>query len=473
MENGKKMQKYRKKDMLKIVAAWTKANDLVNQIIKSDSSEVTAVLVHCQESAVRLGAYIETLDDRYGYLVKMLEDYCEYIYQMSIGVSDKKLFGKLSKKVRNQLFRVYNSIEADMPEDRKEVVFLPYKASMWDSLESVWKAADDDENTEAYVIPVPYYDKNPDGSIRREHYEGNLFPNYVPVTKYNEYNFEERRPEMIFIHNPYDDGNYITTVHPFFYSKNLKQFTKQLVYIPYFILEDVKPDNWEQEELEYVKQFFLTQGVINADRVIVQSEDMRQTYLKVLTELMGNTRTVRNYWEVKILGLGSPKVDKVFNTGKEDLHIPDKWLELIQKPDGSWKKIVLYNTGLTALLEYNGKILKKMEEVFRFFKEREKEAALLWRPHPLFESSIIAMCPERWEQYKVIRDNYICQGWGIYDDTADLERAVAISDAYYGDASSLVQLYKLTGKPVMLQNTDMTEEMNHCMVHNEGRVYEI
>ena len=42
-----------------------------------------------------------------------------------------------------------------------EAIFLPYKASMWDSLESVWKAADADPECDAYVIPIPYYDKNP------------------------------------------------------------------------------------------------------------------------------------------------------------------------------------------------------------------------------------------------------------------------------------------------------------------------
>ena len=29
---------------------------------------------------------------------------------------------------------------------KREIVFLPYKASMWDSLESVWKAADEDKD---------------------------------------------------------------------------------------------------------------------------------------------------------------------------------------------------------------------------------------------------------------------------------------------------------------------------------------
>ena len=37
------------------------------------------------------------------------------------------------------------------------------------------------------------------------------------------------------------------------------------------------------------------------------------------------------------------------------------------------------------------------------------------------------------------------------------ERAIAFSDAYYGDQSSVVELYKKTGKPIMIQNVDILQ----------------
>ena len=91
-------------------------------------------------------------------------------------------------------------------------------------------AAREDSDCDTYVIPIPYYDKNPDGTFREEHYEGKLFPDEVPITRYDEYDFGIRMPDVIFIHNPYDKGNYVTSVHPYFYSKNLKNFTEKLVY---------------------------------------------------------------------------------------------------------------------------------------------------------------------------------------------------------------------------------------------------
>lgn len=102
---------------------------------------------------------------------------------------DESKCNKLAKKIRRQLIELQNHIQYEMPDDRKEVVFLPYKASMWDSLESVWKAADEDRNTDAYVIPIPYFDRRSDGSLGEEHYEGDLYPAYVPIIRNNEYTF--------------------------------------------------------------------------------------------------------------------------------------------------------------------------------------------------------------------------------------------------------------------------------------------
>jgi hypothetical protein len=85
------------------------------------------------------------------------------------------------------------------------------------------------------------------------------------------------------------------------------------------------------------------------------------------------------------------------------------------------------------------------------FYEKQDEFVLLWRPHPLMETTIASMRPELLERYLQILNEYKKKAYGIYDDTSDLHRAIAFSDAYYGDGSSLVALYKLTGKPCMIQ----------------------
>ena len=443
----------------------TAHSEIRKALERRDTVTAQTLLGDCQNGAVALGNMIEKADGESCVTVLMLEEYGDLAYQIYEQISNGQntSANKIYKTLRKALNRIVLSVKNDI-KTSLEAVFLPYKASMWDSLESIWQAADQDPDCDAYVIPIPYYDRNPDGSFGKLHDERELYPDYVPVVKYEDYDFEKRRPDMIFIHNPYDECNYVTSVHPFFYSKNLKQHTENLIYVPYFILNDINPDN--PCEVKGIEHFCVTPGVINADKVIVQSEDMRRAYINVLSEKSGNTAEQRKYWERKILGLGSPKVDKVLDTRKEDVEIPEEWLKIIEKADGSRKKIIFYNTSVGALLQHGEKMIDKMRRVFRTFRENSEDVTLLWRPHPLIPATIKSMRPQLWTEYQSVVREYRKEGWGIYDDSADLDRAIAVSNGYYGDPSSVVNLCRSIGMPVMIQNVEIYSEYNNAAEKN-------
>lgn len=449
-----RVKRYKKKELLESVSTLARTNDAIVKLIKANPEGVMEILASCQETAILTGTYIEGMGEKYAYLVKLLEDYCENLFQMSESIQDEGQCRRITKRIQKQLNQILHGVTCDLPDDRKEVVFLPYKASMWDSLESVWKAMDADENTDAYVIPIPYFDKNPDGTFKEEHYEGDQYPAYVPVTKYDAYDFEARKPDVIYIHNGYDDCNIVTSVHPYFYSENLKNYTDCLTYIPYFVLAEPDPEN--EDMIKNIEHFCIIPAVFHADRIILQSEAMKQVYVKALMDATGDhSSAAKKYWDSKIEGTGSPKFDRLAHTRREDVEIPKEWLCIINKPDGTPKKIILYNNSISALLLHNEKMITKMKWVFETFKENRDEIALLWRPHPLIESTLTSMRPQLWEAYQAIRDKYLAEGWGIYDDTTDIDRAIVVSDAYYGDPSSVVQMYEMTGKPIMLQNVEI------------------
>jgi hypothetical protein len=458
------MRKAQKEQAGKLVELISQAHEEIKKYLELHNHAMALdLLAQCQEGAIELGNFIEKFEGEGCATVRLLEEYCEYVYNTHEEISQATScnqninVNKIYKNLRKRLIQIENSVKNDIPE-RKEVVFFPYKASMWDSLESVYLAARKDPNCDAYCVPIPYYDLKPDRSFGEMHYEGDQYPKNIEITDCQTYNFEERNPDEIYIHNPYDSWNLVTSVHPRFYSKNLKEHTEKLIYIPYFVLGEIEPDN--QQAIDGMKHFIWTPGVINADKVIVQSEKMKQIYvneyLKAAKDAgLGGEHLDRGYLEKKILGLGSPKFDKVNNTKKEDLEIPKDWLKIIEKPDGSWKKIIFYNTSINALLHSNEKMLDKMRYVFGIFKENKDEVALLWRPHPLIENTVKSMRPQLWERYKALVDEYRKEGWGIYDDSSDMDRAVILSDGYYGDGSSVVQVYQQTGKPVMIQNVDI------------------
>ena len=457
------MRKAQKRQIDETIRQMEEAHNEVKRCAEQKNIvQAQEFLSDCQNAAIAIGTLIEDTEGEGHPTVTALEEYCEQVYRIhenlaAEGVNTNKIY----KSLRQKLIKVENSIRNDI-KIRTEIVFMPYKASMWDSLESVWKAADADPNCDAYVIPISYFDKNPDGSFKEEHYEGDQYPDYVPITRYDKFDFKKHMPDVIFIHNAYDDWNLVTSVHPDFYSRNLKKYTEELVYIPYFVLGEIEPDN--EQAVEGMKHLCFMPGIINADKVIVQSENMKKIYvreyLKAAKEsgLMGK-HLDREYLEKKFLGTGSPKIDKILNTKKENLEIPEEWLKIIQKPDGSRKKIIFYNTSVGALLQYNERMLRKMEYVFATFKEKKNEIALLWRPHPLIKATVESMRPQLWGEYNRLVKKYIEEGWGIYDDTADLNRAIEISDAYYGDGSSIVPLYQQTGKPIMMQNVETGERL--------------
>lgn len=447
------MRTVQKKQLEDFMELLEQAQDEIKNAIEQKKIEnALRLLGDCQEGAISVGNLIEKTEGEDAAAIQLIEDYCELVYQIHEKLSEGAGINvtKIYKLLRQSFFKINHEIRHNI-KVRREVVFLPYKASMWDSLESVWQAADDDPDCDAFVIPIPYYDRKSDGSFDVLHYEADLYPDYVPVTKYENYDFENRKPDMIFIHSPYDDCNYVTSVPPFFYSKNLKRFTDCLVYVSYFILSEIDPEN--QREVKGMEHFCTVPGVMNADKVVVQSEDMRKIYVNVLTEAAGTDS--RKYWEDKILGLGSPKIDKILGTKKEELKIPEEWRKIIQKPDGSRKKIILYNTSVSALLHYGEAMLEKMKSVFDIFYKNREDVAFFWRPHPLIEATIKSMRPGLWADYQQLVNRYLADGWGIYDDTPNIDRAILLSDAYYGDRSSVIQLCQKIGLPIMIQNVEM------------------
>lgn len=397
---------------------------------QTEEEKITGLLADMQETAIGMGNLIEQIYGEGTKTVKELEIYCELLYQMTTVLDRPAERNRLLTQLQHQADGIRIQAEREIP-DRLEAVFLPYKASMWDSLESIWRAAKEDEEAEVRVIPIPYFDRNPDRSFRNQYYEGGQFPEEVEITDYRTYDLELRRPDLIFIHNPYDDLNPMTSVHPYYYCANLKKCTEKLVYVPYFVCgAETVPEGMA-----------LTNGVWYADYVIVLNESEKEQYARNFQKHFPQMDI-----SGKLLPLGSPKFDKIHAVCRGEVSIPENW-----KKRAEGKKVILYNTSLKAMLTENEAYLDKMERVFRFFAD-QKEALLLWRPHPLMESAFSSVRPRLGERYQQLKAWFLEEEIGIYDDTPDMYPAIALSDAYYGDWSSLVRLYRETGKPVMIQD---------------------
>lgn len=435
-----------RKQVIGILNLLKKMQEGVQKAIRCQNIQsAEQILIQIQDASITLGTSIEAHIGEDSDTVRAVEEYCELIYQLYEVLGQQGELEMMQDAICSQWQKIQNCAEEEL-SNRYEIVFLPYKVSMWDSLESVWIAAVEDPDCDAYVIPIPYYDKNADGTFRSEHYEGEAFPAGVPITNYLEYDFENRHPDAIFIHNPYDDHNFVTSVHPYFYTQNLRKFTERLVYIPYYISAETNPDSLDV--IEGKAGMTLTNGVLNSDMVFLQSENTKRLFVNILERYVQNTD--RNYWENRIWGLGSPKLDRVNRVVRDDARLPQDWHDMIYTESGLRKKVIFYNISISTLLN-NPDMLNKIRDVLCYFKN-SKDAVLWWRPHPLYESTLASMRPDMLSEYQQIVNQYKKEAWGIFDDGVDLQWAIAETDAYYGDKSSVVQLYKEAKKPVMIQH---------------------
>lgn len=186
-----------------------------------------------------------------------------------------------------------------------------------------------------------------------------------------------------------------------------------------------------------------------ADKVFLDGRGYRQEYIDLLSEHYGEE--ARKTWEEKIEGFGSPKFDWARTTGRDDLILPDSWSGVLKKPDGSYKKCILYMTSVSTYL--NNNILKKVRGALEAFKEVSADIALIWRPHPLMEDTLKSMRPSMYQEYGDIVRSYKDGAWGIYDTSSDQDRAIAVSDVTYGDMSSMINLVYEAGKEFYREDT--------------------
>ena len=438
------MRKQVKKQLCESMEYLVQTSDTIGELLgRLDREQAMDILAQMQQLVIHAGETIEASEENCAEIIQKLENVCEIIYQLTTSLEDAKTRSNLLKELKAILAAANEEVQKNIP-GKLEILFLPYQVSMWDSLESVWMAARDRDDIDCYVVPIPFYDVLPDNSLGNIHYEGDLYPDYVPITSYLKYSIETRRPDVIFFHNPYDENNRVTRIPERYYSRNLKKYTDMLVYIPYFVSEEGGPAEYQ----------CYTTGVLFADRVVVQKGSIYEKYCRVYTNVLKQNGLEGKLIpaEQKFLPLGSPKFDKVLNMKCELENLPEKWQKVILKPDGSRKKIILYNLSISPLLENREQTLKKIDNVFQFFKGKQDELVLLWRPHPLLIKTIEAMVPWLRDAYMQRVRQFQEECWGIYDETPDPNLAMVLSDGYYGDMSSLVTTYRETGKPIMIQD---------------------
>lgn len=346
---------------------------------------------------------------------------------------------KCSVNMLERLEYALNILINDIPNDKLEIVFMPYKADMWFSMETIWEAALGDGECDVKVVPIPYFDITNPRNISM-HYEAERFPSKVECMSFTQYSEAKSHPDIIVIHNPYDDKNNMTRVPQRFYSSVLKEHTGKLVYSPYHTFATYRG----QKNVPLLA----APATLNSDVIICQSARLKEIY-----EEMGFPSDI-------LVDFGSPKIDAIVNSKNSKVEIPEEW-----KKKTSNKKVFLLNTHLSyfptaeqSKEKVGNYAIRYHEEIAKAFLNRD-DCSLIWRPHPLMKNMLEGRFIQCLEYVNDFEQRVRNANNGIVDDMGDYRVSFSCSDAMISTWSSLINEYMVTQKPIMIFQTQIEKEI--------------
>lgn len=427
----KKLDADKNAAMLKLICD---AHETIYKLIENhDTATAMRLLEKCQELAISVGTAIEEEQGEGFIAVKLLENYCEQVFKLHEHLAAGEICN--SRQEYKELLKTISQVQTSYYDDRKikrEALFFPFRISEWESMKPFYQAALADPDFDTYVIPIPYYEKKDDGSFGAEHFDFSLYPQELNVRDYRTFDFQHHHPAMIVIQNPYDEFDSAISVHPFFYAKNLRKYTDRLVYVPYFTLDEIDPE--DKKAMTNMPHFALTPGVIYSDKVIVESEQMKNLYIDILTAAAGEN--TRKKWEEKLIA-GYIEAEDPATYPKE-------------RTD-SRKKLLFY-LSFSDFYANCESALKKLNDIIETFRERKDYIFIIWVADDDFTKKLADFSSGLASAYQEIVGEFLNENMGTYSESSSVDEAINACDAYYGSPGYIMNMCVRKGIPVMIKN---------------------
>lgn len=271
--------------------------------------------------------------------------------------------------------------------------FLPYKRSMWNSMESVYQECLK-ADAAACILPLPYY-LMPEKKVVCEL---DLFPvNALDISMIQKISFD-----YLVIHYPYDGNNKVTSMLPEYYTAELRNYGK-VIFIPYSCTPGI-----------FTR---LHSGLANIDYAFLRSEEECEAFIAEWAEHGVD-------FSGRVFGYGSPKMDAMqkCSCGSATLVINS----LAPYLSAPFKRIELYQHHIS--------------------NEIGRGRRVIFRPHPLLRQTIKSMRPDTMAAYNKFISWCETRDLVEVDETEDLESALEQADYIISDPSSVLEMWQSTGR---------------------------
>ena len=370
-------------------------------------------------------------------IIQVLEGYCQDLtefYQKMAQDGVISDFDLLSNKLEQVKDIVRNNILS-----RKEILFLTIGETEWNSLRPFYENALNEDNTDVYVVILPFMAKDVFGNIinsdTQDHisstpaeYEGINSEHFI---EYSDYDPALHTPNRIYMQFSYDGENPYLTIPRQFYSAELCKYTDELICVPIGNTSEFhEQDTTDQYTL---KCHVCTAGVVYSDTVYVQSDNMKAQYVNVLSNFAGED--TKEIWNKKISV--NPYSNAVVST----------------EETRSAKKL-LYCIGLNELSEHQDIFIDSVRKRLEIFNKTSKRIRISITLYPSTHSEWVKINTSIASELFDLIDHL------INDNKADFIEAIPSKtddaasdyDAYYGSPSPFVPAFTTQHKPVMISD---------------------
>lgn len=410
---------------LALIEALSKMAEQTNRYLEAGTYDnVLALLKKMQEIAISLGNALENEKGENLATVHSLELLCEKIFDFYQVVSQgMTVSGYSFSELINEIQELYKKEFVSTGD----VIFLLAKASEYEGVKGLIKNRQ--QLSSVYIMPIPYFERLDDGQMGQQYYDYQEFENIIDniqLLKYNEYDFEKNHPAEFIFTCPFDEYQSAVTVHPFFYSENIKYRTEKLTFCHNYKLDFI--DSEDLKSIESARTFVVSPGVVNADEIVVPSENMKKIY----TAIMSEYENLKDMPE-KIVIIPELKAEK--NESKE--------------------KSLLFYAGICDYYTNPQDAIKWLDRVVDTFIQVKGKLKIFWIEEDNITSNLQNACPEVMDDYHSIKKKFNDNNLGDCISFPDLPTVINSISGYYGAGGYAMNQCNQLGIPIMVRNIDL------------------
>lgn len=307
--------------------------------------------------------------------------------------------------------------------DKVKIVFLCQLPHIWTCLESIYEAAQKDDDVEAYILAVP--NKWEEQEIDTEAYDFCVKNNYNVIQAYDKttnkfFDLELLNPDYVFIPRPYD------VYLPSQYRSDIISNYAKICYVCYGYVAEAG----HILETCYYKYF------TNSCYFIFADNDSTEAYCRknhAISEALGLRKIIKTPF---------PRFDLARKgIGKEPPHWKIKRDEV--------NKRIIWTPRWTTDEGLGGTNFFNYKDFFFEFAQKHTDCEFMFRPHPMaFEHFISSglMSKEEVDEYKI----KCMKGHNTQlDERKDYLDSFASADILVSDMSGVMEDFLVIGKPLV------------------------